>query len=208
MEKENNSENVKKTQTVDTYITHAAAFAEKFDVIGARTEDIEKVFSYKQEISNPVTLEIGCGNGRDALEITKHTQNYLGIDISPAFIEMARQKVTGGHFEVADIESFQFPEKYDIVISFASLLHEDKTKLANILNRVSENLKPLGILKLSLKYGEYQEVREQNELGVRFFYFYTPEDIKNMIGDRFTVLEEKIQNVRNASWTEMTLQKS
>ena len=67
----------KKTQTINTYDNSAEALAKKFDERGARILDIEETLSFIKT-DNPHVFEIGCGNGRDALEILKRTNNYLG----------------------------------------------------------------------------------------------------------------------------------
>ena len=66
----------KKQQTIETYNATAENMAKKFSDIGTRVEDIIQVFSYIQK-DIPKVVEIGCGNGRDASEILKHTPNYL-----------------------------------------------------------------------------------------------------------------------------------
>lgn len=99
----------KKTQTIQTYNSHAAHFAEKFDNLGVRRVDIDKTFSLMDK-RNLSVFEIGCGNGRDASYILTKTSHYLGIDASVELIELARQRVPGGQFEVADAVTYVFPE--------------------------------------------------------------------------------------------------
>ena len=86
-----------------------------------RVSDIDETFNLFSK-SNPSVLEIGCGNGRDAAEICKRTNKYLGLDIAEKFIEIARQKVPQGRFEIADVETYDFPQNLDIVFAFASPL--------------------------------------------------------------------------------------
>ena len=99
----------KKEQTIDTYNNNAQGFANKFDGMGARIHDIEATLALVPK-ENPNVLEIGCGNGRDAVEICKQTKNYAGLDISRKLIGLARKKVSRGRFEVADIETYTFPK--------------------------------------------------------------------------------------------------
>ena len=94
----------KKEQTTNTYNVSALALAKKFDELGVRASDIEETFALIDKKDAHV-LEIGCGNGRDAEEITKHTNTYLGIDISEKLIELTQQKVPHAHFHIADIET-------------------------------------------------------------------------------------------------------
>ena len=124
----------KKQQTIDTYNATAELMAGKFTAIGPRVEDVLQAFSYIQKYS-PRVVEIGCGNGRDAGEILTHTSDYIGIDVSTEMIRLAKKSLpdSASKFIVADIEDFKFPERIDIVFSFASLLHTPKEALEKIL---------------------------------------------------------------------------
>lgn len=87
----------KKVQTIDTYNKSAQALARKFNDLGVRISDIEEVFNLLNK-ENSKVIEIGCGNGRDAEEIIKHTNDYLGLDISEELIKLAQEKVPQGNF--------------------------------------------------------------------------------------------------------------
>ena len=70
-----------KHQTIDTYNKTARAHSQKFEDYGAREDDVERAFSYINR-QNPKVVEIGCGDGRDAVEILKRTNDYVGVDLS------------------------------------------------------------------------------------------------------------------------------
>jgi SAM-dependent methyltransferase len=197
----------KKNQTIDTYNQSAVSLAEKFDGLGVRVSDIEETFALIQK-DNPFVLEIGCGNGRDAVEIIKYTGNYLGVDISEKLIELAKQKVPTANFQVADIEDFVFPNGLDIVFSFASLIHTPKEVLAIILKRLQTALNKNGIMRLSIKYAEtYREITKEDEFGIRTYYLYSQEDIEEMASD-FKFIKNKLNNLRGQKWLEIILQKT
>jgi trans-aconitate methyltransferase len=124
----------RKKQNFDVYSQNASSFAEKFDRIGPRVADVREVFSLIPK-ENPSVLELGCGNGRDASEILKHTNNYLGIDFSPALVELARKANPKGNFQTADFEDFEFPKDLDAVFAFASLIHTPKEVQVAVLKR-------------------------------------------------------------------------
>ena len=168
-----------KKQTVETYNKNASALAKKFANLGPRIEDIHRGFSYISK-DNPNVLEIGCGYGREAKEILKLTNRYLGIDISDEMIKMAKREVPNGNFVVADIENYIFPSNLDIIFSFASLLHPDKETLKLILEQAYEALSEGGIFYISLKLDKYHSETQDDEFGIRTYYYYTPEDIKEL----------------------------
>lgn len=70
-------------------------------------------------IENKSILDAGCGMG-DVLPYLYSKSpafNYLGVDITPAFIEIARKRYAGSTFEVFNPFDDEVTEKYDIVIS-------------------------------------------------------------------------------------------
>lgn len=196
-----------KKQTIATYDKTAVFHADKFDKIGARVGDIKKVFSYIKN-SNPKTIELGCGNGRDAVEIIKYTDDYLGIDLSKELIKLAKKKVSGANFKIADIENFKFPNKTDVIFAFASLLHSDKESAKRALNNAYQSMSLKGVFFISLKYDKYhKKLIEKEKQGPKTFYFYTPEDIKEISPIGLDVVFEDIQNFRGQKWFSIILQK-
>jgi len=195
-----------KQETIDTYNRTASQMADKFRNIGARTEDIERTFSLLNK-TKPSVLEIGCGDGRDAKEIAKYTDKYLGIDISASMIELAQAHVPEATFEIADVETYPFPTELDIIFSFASLLHSDKDAVKGILHRACSNLNQNGIFFISLKRENYQSKVKEDEFGTRTFYFYQPTDIKQMLDNKYKVVFEEEQSFQNQDWFTIILQK-
>ncbi len=196
----------KKNQTIHTYNESAISLAKKFDELGARVSDIEETFALIEK-DNPFVLEIGCGNGRDAVEITKHTKNYLGIDISEKLIELAQQKVPNANFQVADIETFTFPGSLDIVFAFASLIHVPKEALAKILIEAWTALNENGVMRLSMKYADaYTETTKEDEFGTRTYYLYSKEDMEE-VSSGFKIIKSGLNDLRGQMWLEIILQK-
>jgi SAM-dependent methyltransferase len=196
----------KKDQTVATYNAAAQAMAQKFRGIGARSSDVERALALVTA-PEPHVLEIGCGDGRDAKEITKRTPYYLGIDISTSMIAEAKRYVPGAKFEVADVESYAFPKGLDIVFSFASLLHSDREAVGAVLARAHEALNASGIFYISLKYDEYGEVTKTDEFGTRTYYMYTPALIRELAGDAYEVVFAEEQELRGQRWFTIALRK-
>jgi SAM-dependent methyltransferase len=195
-----------KEETVKTYDRTASQMAEKFRGMGARVEDIDRAFAIINK-EHPSVLEIGCGDGRDAKEISSRTNTYLGIDVSTSMIELARVHVPEASFEVADVETYSFPAGLDIIFSFASLLHSDKEAVANILHRAHSSLNDGGIFFISLKRDDYQSKVKEDEFGARTFYFYQPSDIKEILDEKYAVIFEDEQSFQNQDWFTLILQK-
>jgi len=197
-----------KAQTIETYNRTARAMADKFDNLGSRVEDVRNAFSFVEK-ENPNVFEIGCANGRDAKEIVTRTDSYLGIDLSEAMIGLAREYVPEASFEIADFEEYVFPSGIDVIFAFASLLHSDQKNVERILHRAHNCLNENGIFYISLKHGEYQSRDRIDKLGTRTFYYYTPKIIREIIVDRYVVIDEDIQELdqRDRKWFTIVLRK-
>ncbi|NTW13893.1 MAG: class I SAM-dependent methyltransferase [Candidatus Moranbacteria bacterium] len=198
----------KKRQMVDTYNKSAREMTWKFDDIGARVEDVGRLFGMLGK-ENPFILEIGCGSGRDAEEILKRTDRYLGIDISETFVSIARERVPRGRFEVADVEAYDFPQGIDVIVSFASLLHSDKQSVAAVLAKAHDALVPGGIFYISLKEGDYADegVTRTDDFGTRTYFYYRPEAIQELAGPRYKTEYLDRQNLREQYWFTIALRK-
>ena len=166
-----------KQRTINSYNDNAVKIAKRFEKIGISKEGIDKSFSFIKTKA-PKVFEIGCGNGRDAMEIIKHTINYSGIDASNKFIEFAKSNCPDGNFSVARIEKLDFPEKTDIIFAFASLLHINDRSLSQIMKKAYQSLNPNGLFCISLKMRDYHKETKNDEFGKRTFFHHSPEEIK------------------------------
>lgn len=193
-------------KTIKSYDQFAKELVRKFDRIGARTKDIKNVFSnIKKE--NPSVLELGCANGRDAQEILKRTNNYLGVDGSWELIKIAKKKMPQAEFRFGLFDKLKFPVRsFDIVIDFASLMHLNQNQLAKILKKIKRWLKDNGVLLLSMKEGDYSQFLSQG-FGERIQYSYRPNDIISMTQNDFKILKIERMNKNNQDWFTIILQK-
>jgi SAM-dependent methyltransferase len=198
-----------KSETTLTYDKSARMLADYFTGIGSRSADIDLAFSLAPTQSNPSVLEIGCGDGRDAIEIIKHTNKYIGMDISKGMLEIAQEKLPDTIFHRADIAEYIFPKNIDIIFSFASLLHSDIHEVEAILGRVYEALNPGGVFYISLKHmPEYCTKIKEDKYGSRIFYFYNPSIIQKLAGDQYETIFLDAQTIGDTDWFSVVLAKS
>lgn len=77
------------------------------------------------ELLNPTRgekiLDLGCGTGDLAYEISKKGATVTGMDLSTEMIEKARKKYSDINFINGDAENFQLDESFDAVFSNAAL---------------------------------------------------------------------------------------
>ena len=77
---------------------------------------------------NSTVLDIGCGNGMVAYDISKKAKKVVGIDFSSKSIEKAKRIYHGNNLEfiVGDATIFQFQKKFDIIVLSNVLEHIEK----------------------------------------------------------------------------------
>lgn len=186
----------KNQKTVEAYDKNAQFYAGKFDSYGVRVEDIDRAIKFNESGLDKV-LELGCGSGRDAQYIVSKVgkDNYIGSDASARLIDLARQKLPGVDLRVEDMRKIDVsPETLGIILSFASVLHVNREELADLLDKCHRWLKIGGILYISTKYGEYRELEIENLGDKKYYYPYTPEDIKTFAGKGFETVYNVIQD--------------
>lgn len=199
-----------KEKTVETYNKSAKELAEYFRGIGSREKDIDLAIKLAGQPNNPMILEIGCGDGRDAKEILKRTKYYKGFDISNKLVEIAREYVPGASIEVADAVNYDYPDKLDVVLAFASLLHLNKSDVKTVLKKVHKALKKGGTFMISLKLADsYKEEVKEDKFGARMFYFYNPQIIEELAGPDYKVVASTtdFKASNKTKWFEITLRK-
>ena len=94
----------------------------------AMTEDVDFYVSLAEEADGPI-VELAVGTGRVSIPIAQRTgKRVLGIDSSPAMLEIARERAATAGVELelreGDMRDFELDEPAALVICpFRSLLH-------------------------------------------------------------------------------------
>ena len=111
-------------------------------------------------LSSTFVVEVGCGSGVLARELTKAGLKVLGFDASPAMIELARKTAPKARFEVAPFETAELPA-CDAVIAMGEVLNYGDIR--TFLPLAAEALRPGGLLLFDIaergSYPDYDEVR-------------------------------------------------
>lgn len=195
-------------KTRDTYSKSAGSLGRHYDEIGERSGDIDLAFTLAGNPENARVLEIGCGNGRDARAILRNTPYYTGIDTSPEMIELAREKVPHGTFELADAVTYNYDGPYDVVFAFASFRHIAPGELGIVLKKIYDNLRVGGVLYISSNYDTYyrEDVRKDS-YGVRQIHYYNPDIIHHYSPQGLKKVQELYDTIDGNKWFEVVLKK-
>ena len=107
-------------------------------------------------------LDLGCGQGRDALMLAERGYRVTGVDVSRVGIEqmLARAQHSGLAVAgvVSDIFDFIFPTAYDLTV-LDSILHfaKDRNREAALLDRAVAHTKPGGHICLFVHQSRAKE---------------------------------------------------
>ena len=114
-------------------------------------------------------LEIGCGEGRDALDLLRRGLDVLATDVSPEAVAFCQQKASDfeEHFQVLDCIAGTMEETFDFIYAVAVLhmlvLEEDRQAFYRFIR---SHLKPQG-LALICTMGD-GETEAQSDIGTAF----------------------------------------
>jgi SAM-dependent methyltransferase len=111
---------------------------------------IEKELGFDKSLR---ILDIGCGTGRHAIELTKRGYTVVGVDLSDSQLERARQKASIDnlhiHFQKHDARNLPFLHEFDMAIMLCeggfSLMETDEMNY-QILRNASNALTQKGKL--------------------------------------------------------------
>lgn len=131
-------------------------------------------------------LDIGCAHGRDAFLFKQSTAHrYVGIDISPAMLALARVHAPQSIFMRMNMHAMAFQSKsFDGFWAAASLLHIPKYNISSILKEIRRVMKPDAMGFIALKEGDGEEMVIGNLRGDnRFYAFYQLEEFERVLAN-------------------------
>lgn len=105
-------------------------------------------FTNHLAVSGKDILDIGCSTGNCASAILSMEQNrYVGIDIMPGYIELARRWHQSGSFLEMDARKLAFPDdSFDIVMFIAALHHMGDQLVKDCMREIRRVLRRDGIV--------------------------------------------------------------
>ncbi len=108
-------------------MTQYEKFAEWYDIMydfydhSADCDYLESILSKYSDSKIKTILDIGCGTGSHAMELSVRGFKVTGIDLSESQIRRAMEKNTKREYveyHVADMRDFDLGRKYDLAVSF------------------------------------------------------------------------------------------
>ena len=146
-------------KTIDYYNKHAEEFtASTFEV------DMESLYQpFLAELPEGARiLDVGCGSGRDTLAFKNKGYQVDAIDYSEELVKKATQ-LTGIPVRLQSFYEIDADQAYDGIWACASLLHCERSRLAEVLEKMVQALKPNGVIYMSFKYGDSDREKDGRE---------------------------------------------
>ncbi len=120
-------------------------------------------------------IDMGCGSGRDVLAFRSLGFKAAGLDASEDMVQMAKE-----HLEIpviaADMSTWIADEPYDGIWCCASLMHLGDDDCRRFFSNLRCNLKPGGVLYISVKSG----IETGMDAAGRYMKNFTEEDVQEL----------------------------
>ena len=172
---------------------HAISVNEMLNFGLKERQNLEKNFSF---------LDVGCGNGWVVRKVINNSfcNRAMGIDGAKQMIAKAKSR-EGGEYILADLDSFNLREKFDLIHSMEVLYYlEDPTE---VIRKISDSwLKHDGRLIIGLDHyhENIQSHSWQEVVGTRMHMFKAEEWIQMFEAAGFSQVESWYSN-RHEDWT-------
>ncbi|MBN2094699.1 MAG: methyltransferase domain-containing protein [Candidatus Aenigmarchaeota archaeon] len=199
--------------TIKTYDGYAETYDEIYGEGWSGLEEFREIMDeFVARVPGKRVLDIGCGPGRDAKYFSEKGLDVTAIELSKAFLEIARKNVPQAKVIFMDMRHMDFPgSSFDGLWATASFLHIPKNQAKSTLEGFSRILKSGGLMFISVKQGEGEKfVRKDYYNGsAKFFAFYTREEFEALLGSAgFKVEKVLVKNKNNGTWISVFASKS
>ncbi len=158
-------------------------------------QNILNRFADRVRGSGPV-CDLGCGPGQIARYLKDQCLDTLGIDLSPASIEIAKKLNPDIEFMTGDMMALDVEDdSWGGIAAFYSIIHIPRKRLTDTFCELYRVLKPRGILLLTFHLGkETMLIEELWDEEVCFeFHFFKKEEIEKAVTDAGFNIEECIE---------------
>ncbi len=101
-------------------------------------------------------LDVGCGPGRDLVAFQAQGHQVVGLDATPAFVEMARIKAGCEVWQQSFLALDLPAEHFDGIFANASLIHVPRRQMVKVLIDLWRSLIPGGVILMSMFRGDWE----------------------------------------------------
>jgi SAM-dependent methyltransferase len=130
---------------------------------------LERAIKFVENRSS--ALDVGCGSSGRFIEVfVRNGFTPTGVDISPEMISLARQRHPNVTFYAADICTWEFPQKYDLISAWDSTFHLPFAQQKPVLQKMCDGLNPKGVVLFTCGGGRDEQEISGGFQGEEFDY--------------------------------------
>ena len=135
--------------TIDYYNRNADSYY--WNTVGVDMSVFRKKFaSYLPNEAS--VIDMGCGSGRDVMAFSDMGHDAAGLDAAKELLKLAEERLEIKTI-AADMSEYKAASPYDDIWCCASLIHLSDEEKARFFRNLERNLKPGGVLFVSVKEG-------------------------------------------------------
>ncbi len=133
-------------QYIRSVLAIPAAYQLWWNIVGGPAWANVLVNQYVRPAVGARILEIGCGPG--TLVRYLPPSEYLGFDLSPKYIELAKKRFPKAHFVCERVSQFSLAkeQRFDVVLAIGIVHHLDDAEAQQLFQIAHDALKPGGKL--------------------------------------------------------------
>ena len=159
---------------------------------------------YLNLIPGKNALDLGIGQGRNSIPLSKLGFNVTGVDYSTKCLEICKNNCDKLNLIHSDIRNFYIEKnKYDLIISRCVLHFLHKTDCYQIINNIKNNIKSNGLVYIHVfsledpKFIKHSTSSDfemldnnilHNKINDTYISFFTKEEILKLFSDFKTIL--------------------
>ena len=196
-----------KYNTLEYYNKNAKIYCEQ--TLEGNMQDIYDEF-LQYLPTNAYILDFGCGSGRDSKYFIENGYKVKAIDGSIEMCNLA-SKYINQEVVCMKFEELNELNTYNGIWACSSILHVEKEKLPDILNKMINALKVNGIIFTSFKKGEGFEIKEG-----KYYNYLTKNEMIQILRnlnrnvkliDYFETLPSTKRMAKNTIWCDFIIKK-
>lgn len=189
--------------TVLTYDSYAKEIAEfHSSITPIRLYNLAQTYFLKQG----VTLDLGCGIGRDCQWLFSQGFRVYGVDASRGMLDQARKKYSNLPLFLDSLPHLQSVNNgaFSNIFCSAVLMHLHPSDLVPALFTIHRVLRSNGILLVSYRAGQKGQLRETGKLYAPISFYHLVRKWEQF-GGRLLYHEKTNDPERNISWVSLVL---
>lgn len=92
------------------------SYQARFDALAASGEDVHGEAGFVAALGPRTALDAGCGTGRVAIELARRGIDVVGVDVSAAMLETARDRAPDLRWTESDLAALDLGRRFDVVV--------------------------------------------------------------------------------------------